>query len=481
MNKIKTVQETVGPVLAHIDTTFEQAITRLCDLLRIPSISTQSIHADDCRKAAEWLRAELEELGMQARVEPVNWARPGHPMVVGHGGEGHTGPHILFYGHYDVQPVDPEHLWQAPPFEPQRVRDDTGREVIIARGASDDKGQLMTFLEACRAWKAVYGRLPLKISVLLEGEEECGGENLLPFLKSRADEFKADLALICDTSMASRTIPAITSSLRGMVAEEVEITGASHDLHSGVYGNAAANPIAVLCRALAGLRDDRGGVTLPGFYDKITIPDETTRQAWRNLFPDDAALLAETGLGIAAGEKGFSAIEQTWCRPSCEINGISGGYEGEGFKTVLPAKARAKISFRLVPGQNPDKIRESFRHYMRSALPADMQISFMSFGGSPGFEVPRDSSYLPLALKALSDEWQVQAVTIGCGGSIPVAEEVRQALGLEALMVGFAQSDDRIHSPNEQYGLDSFHRGIRSWVRILAEFAATEHVPAPKH
>lgn len=458
-------------VLSHVDASLQSAVERLFTLLRIPSISTQPAHATDCRKAADWLRKDLESMGLAADVREVRWAAPGHPMVVAHDNTQTSKPHVLFYGHYDVQPTDPDTLWKAPPFQPQLVEDAQGRKVIVARGASDDKGQVMTFLEACRAWKTVYGSIPVKVSVLLEGEEECGGANLLPFLKENATELKADVALVCDTSMADRTTPGITTSLRGMMAEEIVIECASHDLHSGIYGNAAANPIALLCNILATLRDANGHVTLPGFYDGIQDPSPETRAQWKKLFPNDAALLEEAGLSIAAGEKGYSAIEQTWCRPSCEINGISGGYEGEGFKTVLPAKAMAKVSFRLVPGQDPDKIRETFRAHVRDALPADTKVIFTPHGGSPGFEVARDSQFLAPTLRALTDEWNVPAATIGCGGSIPVAGEVRDALGLDALMVGFAQADDRIHSPNEQYGLEAFHKGIRSWVRILAALA----------
>ncbi|GBQ09040.1 M20/M25/M40 family metallo-hydrolase [Saccharibacter floricola] len=465
-------EKNMTSVLDHIDGRMEQAQEHLFELLRIPSISTQPQHAEDCRQAAQWLCDDLKSLNMRADIQEVSWAKPGNPMVVGHS-EKPTGsvPHVLFYGHYDVQPTDPDELWKTPPFEPRIVKDETGRSVIVARGASDDKGQVMTFLEACRAWKDVHGSLPVQVSVLLEGEEESGGENLLPFLKAHADELKADVALVCDTAMPDRVTPAVTTSLRGTVAEEVEIVAASQDLHSGMYGNAAANPIALLCQALSGLRDDEGRVTLPGFYDGVTVPDDATREQWKRLFPNDATLLAGTGLSIAAGEKGFSAVEQTWCRPSCEINGISGGYEGEGFKTVLPATAKAKVSFRLVPGQNPDHVREQFRAYMKRSVPADVQVRFTSYGGSSGFAVSRQSAFLPATLKALSEEWKTEAVTIGCGGSIPVAEEVRQALGMDALMVGFAQADDRIHSPNEQYGLDSFRHGIRSWVRILAELS----------
>ncbi|TPW34676.1 M20/M25/M40 family metallo-hydrolase [Oecophyllibacter saccharovorans] len=469
--------EAVQAVLTEVDRSFDQALERLFALLRIPSVSTQPDHAADCRRAAQWLCEDMGQSGLTADIRDVNWAPPGNPMVVGRSpdlkkADGQLARRVLFYGHYDVQPTDPDNLWYSAPFEPHIVTEPDGRRVIVARGASDDKGQVMTFLEACRAWKKVHGTLPVAVTVLLEGEEECGGENLLPFMKDNAGTLQADLALICDTAMAGRQIPAITTRLRGMVAEGVEITCATQDLHSGIYGNAAANPIALLCRALADLRDGEGRVTLPGFYDGVKIPDDQTRAQWRSLYPDDAALLKEVGLSEAQGEKGFTALEQTWCRPSCEINGISGGYEGEGIKTVLPARAQAKVSFRLVPGQSPEKIRAAFRDHMRRYLPSDAEIRFTSYGGSPGYEVTGEGSAdLTVALTALEEEWGNKALTIGCGGSIPVANEVKEALGLDALLVGFAQADDRMHSPNEQYGLDSFRHGIRSWVRLLAALA----------
>ncbi len=470
------MRERMAEVLRYVESNGDAALERLCDLLRIPSISTQKHHTDDCRKAAGWLVDELRGLGFTASLREVSWAEPGHPMVVGHDEaneekvkSGQT--HVLFYGHYDVQPTDPEVLWNTDPFQPCLKETDDGRKVIVARGASDDKGQVMTFIEACRAWKAVHGELPVAVSFLLEGEEESGGENLLPFLKANQEELQADVALICDTAMPDRKTPAITTSLRGTVAEEIELVAACQDLHSGMYGNAAANPAFLLCQIISSLRDEQGRVTLPGFYDGVTEPNEQVRAQWRALYPDDAALLEGVGLSQAAGERGFSAIEQTWCRPSFEVNGLTGGYQDDGFKTIIPARASAKLSFRLVPGQDPLKIRESFRAYVRAALPEDVDVVFTSHGASPGFAVNGESPFLLATLEALGAEWGQRAVMTGCGGSIPVAEEIREALGMDALMVGFAQADDRIHSPNEQYGLDSFFHGIRSWVRILAALA----------
>lgn len=461
------VTESSEPVLKQVDQDLEKSLDRLFDLLRIPSISAQPKHADDCRRAAEWLRAELTGLGFEASVRET----PGHPMVVGHDPKAGSALHVLFYGHYDVQPTDPLTLWKSDPFEPSVTTEADGRKIIVARGASDDKGQLLTFIEACRAWKAVHGTLPVKVSVLIEGEEESGGANLMPFLKANASELKADVALICDTGMPDRKTPAITTGLRGLVGEEVEIICATHDLHSGMFGNAARNPIELLCKALGTVRDDKGRVTLPGFYDNVVVPSQAVRAQWQEIFSDDSVTLAPVGLTHPAGEEGFTAIEQIWARPSYEINGISGGYEGDGFKTVLPARAMAKISFRLVPGQDPEAVRATFRAHIRSVLPSDAKVSFTEHGASTGFAVPENGPLLQTALGALSEEWGVPAVAIGCGGSIPVVAEVKEALDMDSLLVGFAQDDDRIHSPNEQYGVESFHKGIRSWVRILDAFS----------
>lgn len=459
---------TISSTLDHIDETLEAGVERLFELLRIPSISTQPDHAADCARAAEWLRADLVGMGFDASIRQT----PGHPIVVAHNLSSPSATHVLFYGHYDVQPVDPLSLWQADPFEPALREDPASkRRIIVARGASDDKGQVMTFLEACRALQATEGRLPVKVSIILEGEEESGGANLLPFLMANAEELRCDVALICDTGLAAEGIPAITTMLRGLVGEEIEITAADRDLHSGIYGNAACNPIHVLASIIAGLRDNAGRVTLDGFYDGVVdVPDEI-RSAWKQLGLVDDRVLGAVGLSVPAGEQGYTALEQTWARPTCEVNGISGGYQDAGFKTVLPAKASAKISFRLVAGQDPDRIRASFRDYVQSQLPLDCSVRFSEHGGSKACAVPFEGDALRKALTALGEEWGRPAVTIGSGGSIPVVGELQQALGMNALLVGFARDDDRIHSPNEKYDLESFHRGTRSWVRVLCALA----------
>ena len=452
----------LAPVLDRIDADLPQALERLCELLRIPSISTDPAYAGHCARAADWLVADLEGLGVQASSRPT----PGHPMVLGHGGPA-EGRHLLFYGHYDVQPVDPLELWEHDPFDP-RIEDRPGGKVIRARGANDDKGQLMTFVEACRAWVAVHGALPARLTMFFEGEEESGSPSLIPFMKEHAQELTAELALICDTGLFADRVPAIVTQLRGMLQEELTITGPSKDLHSGSYGGAAMNPIRVLARVLSALHDDTGRVTVPGFYDGVPELSPELKSAWDALDFDHAEFLGAVGLSDLAGETGRSALEMLWSRPTCEINGIRGGYAGDGFKTVLPSQASAKVSFRLVGTQDPHAIRDSFRAMVRGMLPPDCTVAFKGYGASPAGQMDISGPDFENARKALSDEWGTEAAYIGVGGSIPVAGYFKEILGMDALLAGFGKDDDGLHSPNEKYDLSSFHHGIRSWARILA-------------
>ena len=375
--------------------------------------------------------------------------------------------HVLFYGHYDVQPVDPLELWESDPFDPKIKDLGNGRKVVTGRGTSDDKGQLLTFVEACRAYKEVHGALPVTITILFEGEEESGSPSLKPFLEANRDELKAEYALVCDTSMWDGETPAIAATLRGLVGEELTITAADRDLHSGLFGGAAANPIHILAEILAGLRDETGRVMLDGFYDGVEETPENIKASWAALGRDATSFLGEVGLSEPSGEKGRSVLELTWARPTCEVNGIWGGYTGEGFKTVIAAKASAKVSFRLVGTQDPASIRESFRAYVRSKLPADCRVEFHEHGASPAIQLAFDSPVLTKAKSALSEEWPKPAVVVGMGGSIPIVGDFQTYLGMDSLLVGYGLIDDRIHSPNEKYDLTSFHKGIRSWIRIL--------------
>ncbi len=317
-------------------------------------------------------------------------------MVVAHDRDASNGPHVLFYGHYDVQPVDPLSEWKTPPFDP-RIETVDGAKRIVARGASDDKGQLMTFIEACRAWKAVNGSLPARLSILFEGEEESGSPSLVPFLKANVEELRAEVALVCDTGMWDRERGAITIMLRGLVGEEVTIRAADRDLHSGMFGGPARNPLHVLADILARLHDEEGRVTLPGFYDGVVEVPADVKAIWDTLDFDAEEFLGAVGLSVPAGETGRTVLEQIWSRPTCEVNGIIGGYTGEGFKTVIPAKASAKLSFRLVGDQDPDRIRESFRDFVRAHVPADCHVDFTSHGGSGAIRLPFDGPFLAAA------------------------------------------------------------------------------------
>jgi acetylornithine deacetylase/succinyl-diaminopimelate desuccinylase-like protein len=455
---------TLTPVLDRIDETLPQALDRLLDLLRIPSISTDPAFKPDCARAADWLVEDLKSLGFQASSRPT----PGHPMVVAHGGTGDR--HLLFYGHYDVQPVDPLNLWERDPFDPQ-VQDTPKGRVIRGRGAADDKGQLMTFLEAIRAWKAVHGALPCKLTIFLEGEEESGSPSLIPFLQENAAELRADIALICDTGLFDEKTPAITTMLRGLLGEEITVHGPNKDLHSGMYGGAAANPIRVLSKILANMTDATGRITIPHFYDGVTELPDAIRAQWQNLSFDHAKFLGDVGLSVPAGEQDRTPLEMLWSRPTAEINGIWGGYTGDGFKTVLPAEAHAKVSFRLVGEQDPFAIRENFRAWVQAQLPADCSVEFHGHGAGPASVMAIADPAFEAARMALTEEWGVPAAYIGCGGSIPIAGYFKTYLDMDAMLIGFGRDDDQIHSPNEKYDLECFHKGIRSWARVLARLA----------
>ncbi|QFT59806.1 Succinyl-diaminopimelate desuccinylase [Sulfitobacter sp. THAF37] len=447
-------------VLSRIDDDLPAATERLLDLLRIPSISTDPAYKADCDRAADWLVAQLTAMGIDAGKR----ATPGHPMVVGHLGD--SGPHLLFYGHYDVQPVDPLNLWDRDPFDPE-VQDTPKGKVIRGRGSSDDKGQLMTFVEALRAWKEVKGDWPCRITFFLEGEEESGSPSLVPFMKENAEELKTDVALICDTGLFESKTPAIVTMLRGLLGEELTVKAASKDLHSGMYGGIAMNPIRALSKVVAGLHDETGRVTIPGFYDGVPeLPDELEAQ-WQGLAFDHEAFLGDVGLSVPAGEQDRTPLEMIWSRPTCEVNGIWGGYTGDGFKTVLPSMAHAKISFRLVGSQDPLAIRENFRAMVQDALPADCEVTFHAHGASGASGADISGPMFEQARQALSDEWNVPAAYIGCGGSIPIAGHFQRILGTEPMLIGFGKDDDALHSPNEKYDMESFHKGIRSWARIL--------------
>lgn len=472
---------TVSNVTKLIQQREKDAVSRLIDWLKIPSVSTNPSHAADCRKAAEWALEQLKLAGFAAELrETGTEGKRGHPIVWATTPGNGKGPHVLFYGHYDVQPPDPLELWESPPFQPVVKPADKGEkgkvpgERIVARGSVDDKGQVACFLEAVRAWKDASGSVPLKITVLLEGEEESGSVNLDRFVhENKAVLKQCDICVISDTGMLGRGQPAITYGVRGLAYTECILHGPNQDLHSGLWGGRVANPITELTKVLAQLWDSDRRVTIPGFYDRVRELTAGERAQWKRLPTDQVEALRNIGLPPEAdvGEKGYTSVEREWARPTAEINGIYGGYMAKGAKTVIASSAGAKVSFRLVADQDPAEIAVSFEKWLNQRTPAGFKWEFINHsGGFPG-TVATDSPYLAAANRALERASGTSPFLIKSGGSIPVVGMLKGELGLDTILMGFGLEDDRVHSPNEKFELECFRLGMQAHALLIDELS----------
>jgi acetylornithine deacetylase/succinyl-diaminopimelate desuccinylase-like protein len=456
----------LNAVLSNLKTRESQSIEGLKAFLRIPSVSTQPEHKGDCQACAQWLVDQLVPMGMKASVEQTK----GHPIVLAKNDHNPGRPTVLVYGHYDVQPPEPLDQWITPPFDPTIRKTDAGTDAIYARGAVDDKGQVWCHVEAFRAWQA-NGGLPVNVTAIFEGEEEIGSDNLEHFLISRKADLKADIAVISDTGQFARGIPAITYGLRGLVYMEVIVTAAGFDLHSGMYGGAVPNPANILCEVLATLHDAKGRVNIPGFYDDVAPLKQAERDAWAKLALDDAKFAAELKMAGLQGEEGYTNLERRWARPTCDINGLTSGYQAVGAKTIIPANASAKVSMRLVPSQDPRKIQAAFEQAIRERLPKTVTVEFRQFGAAPAVVVPIEGKAMQLAARSVKDGFGKEPVLIREGGSIPVVGQIKSILGIDTLLIGFGLPDDRVHSPNEKFDLDALHNGTRTAASLYSELA----------
>ncbi len=456
----------------HLCANRDAARDRFLDFLRIPSVGAQKAHDADTLQAAHWVADHLRQSGF---TDIQLLCRDGgHPCVVARTSAAQVAnpdaPRVLFYGHYDVQPADPLNLWASPPFEPV-IKDG----IVYARGASDDKGQVLCFLEALRAYHATGTQLPGPLTVCIEGEEESKGRTLPALVKTEKDLLKADICLISDTALwdgATGPEPSITYALRGLAYFEVRLRTLKRDLHSGIYGGTILNPANLLVKVLSRLVDDQGHITIPHFYDDVPAISPAQKKSWEDLNFNDGAFVGEVG-GIRHGEAGFSTLERNWARPTCDINGITSGYQGEGAKTVIPAVASAKVSFRLPARMNPKKVGAQFRAWVeaevKAVAPAGVQIEILNHGDADPVAVSTDSPFIAASCRALQGVFNRKPVLMGCGASIPIAADFKQELGLDTLFVGFGLNSDNIHSPNECFGLDRLAQGCDTHVEILAE------------
>jgi acetylornithine deacetylase/succinyl-diaminopimelate desuccinylase-like protein len=451
----------------YIDQNKDKFVEELFELLRIPSVSTDSSKQEDIKKAANFLVSQLEGL----KLDTVKtFETPGNPIVYAEHCPHDDRPTVLIYGHYDVQPSDPEELWDTPPFEPT-VKDG----LIYARGASDDKGQAFTHLKAVESFVKTGQQIPVNVKFVLEGEEEIGSPNLVPFLEKHQDLLECDMVLISDTAMFGKDQPSITYGLRGLAYMEIEVVGPNRDLHSGVYGGAVENPVNVLCEIIAKLKDENGVIQIPGFYDSVVPLTEEERETFAALPFDEEEFKSTLDVEALHGEKGYTTLERSSARPTLDVNGIWGGYTKEGAKTVLPSKVNAKVSMRLVPDQNPKEIAKLFMEHVKSLAPDTVKVTVSEHHG--GFASVTDLNFygLKAGAQAFEDIYGKEALFSREGGSIPIVADFKRVLGVESILMGFGLTSNAIHSPNENFSLKDFHRGIKTSARfmeLLPDFAS---------
>jgi acetylornithine deacetylase/succinyl-diaminopimelate desuccinylase-like protein len=434
----------------------------LTALLRIPSVSADSRHAPDVRKAAEWTAKQFQQMGLAPEIVET----PGHPVVVAETPPVPGKPIALVYGHYDVQPPDPLDEWITPPFEPT-IRNGN----IVARGATDDKGQVLTHVKSVEAWLKSGSKLPLQVKFLIEGEEEVGSANLEAFVAANRKRLACDCVVVSDSCQFGPGVPAITYGLRGIAYYELRLFGPKQDLHSGTFGGGVTNPAGALVSMLAALKDEQGRIQLPGFYDDVVPLADAERQQFRDLPFDDADFQRQLGVDGLWGEAGHTTLERRWARPTCDINGLTSGYQGEGAKTVLPARASAKFSFRLVPNQDPAKISKSLKQFLEARLPPGIRMELVDHHGAPGVVVPLESPYIRAASAAIETGFGRAPVFIREGGSIPIVNTFARELDADVLLLGWGQNDDNTHSPNEKFSLADYQRGIKASAYLWQELA----------
>ncbi|MEX2318027.1 MAG: dipeptidase [Pirellulales bacterium] len=434
----------------------------LCELLRIPSVSADSRQRGEVRRAADWVLAQFKQLGLASELIET----AGHPLVYAETPPVRGVPIALVYGHYDVQPPEPLDEWITPAFEPT-IRDGN----VYARGATDDKGQMLTHVKSVEAWLKSGRKLPLQVKFLIEGEEEVGSANLPPYVKQHRDKLACDCVVISDSSQFAPGVPAITYGLRGLAYYELRLRGPRQDLHSGTFGGGVTNPANALASLIAALKDQNGRIQLPGFYDDVVTLTEREREEFRALPFNETEFMKQLGVSALSGEAGFSTLERRWARPTCDVNGLTSGYQGEGAKTVLPARASAKFSFRLVPNQDPAKVTASLRKFIESRLPPGIEMELVDHHGAPGVIVSLDSPYMRAASAAIESGFGRAPVFVREGGSIPIVNTFATELDADALLLGWGQNDDNTHSPNEKFSLADYHRGIRASAQLWSELA----------